>query len=392
MTKSVRWLTVAAVTALVGVACASSTTSTPPAGGGTSGAPASIGPGEGELNLVAWAGYTQPAWVKPFEQQTGCQVNAKYGTDSSDMVNLMRQGGGTVYDGVSASGDATNRLIANSDVAPIDISMFPDYADVMPSLQNPPHNTVDGVHYGVPYMWGPNLLLYNTDIVQPAPDSWSVVFQQDSPYAGKITAYDSPIYIADAALYLKATQPDLGIEDPYELTSDQLDAATALLKTQAGMIGKYWGVYTDEINGFDSGDMVVGTAWPVNQQYIEADKKVPVESTIPSEGVTGWADTWMMSSHAQHPNCMLMWMQYTLQADVQTQVAEFYGATPSNTASCPQLNKDLGQAADIYHCGDDDFLSKIALWKTPLADCGDGSSDCMDYTEWSNRWVDIRGG
>jgi putative spermidine/putrescine transport system substrate-binding protein len=390
MTKVVRLLAIAAVTALVAVACSNSTTSTP-AGGG-SGAPASIGPGEGELDLVAWAGYTEDDWVKPFEQETGCKVKVKYGNTSDDMVNLMRQGGGTVYDGVSASGDATNRLIANSDVAPIDISMFPDYADVMPTLQNPPHNTVDGVHYGVPYMWGPNLLLYNTDVVKPAPDSWSVVFEPNSPYSGKITAYDSPIYIADAALYLKATQPDLGIDDPYELTSDQLDAATELLKTQAGMIGKYWAVYTDEISGFDSGDMVVGTAWPVNQQYIEIDNKVPVESTIPSEGVTGWADTWMMSSHAQHPNCMLMWMQYTLQPDVQTQVAEFYGATPSNTASCSQLNKDLGKAADIYHCGDDQFLATVHLWKTPLADCGNGSQDCMDYAAWTEKWVEITGG
>ncbi len=390
MTKAVRLLAIAAVTALVAVACSNSTTSTPAAGG--SGAPASIGPGEGELDLVAWAGYTEDDWVKPFEQETGCKVKVKYGNTSDDMVNLMRQGGGTVYDGVSASGDATNRLIANSDVAPIDISMFPDYADVMPTLQNPPHNTVDGVHYGVPYMWGPNLLLYNTDVVKPAPDSWSVVFEPNSPYSGKITAYDSPIYIADAALYLKATQPDLGIDDPYELTSDQLDAATELLKTQAGMIGKYWAVYTDEISGFDSGDMVVGTAWPVNQQYIEIDNKVPVESTIPSEGVTGWADTWMMSSHAQHPNCMLMWMQYTLQPDVQTQVAEFYGATPSNTASCSQLNKDLGKAADIYHCGDDQFLATVHLWKTPLADCGNGSQDCMDYSAWTEKWVEITGG
>jgi putative spermidine/putrescine transport system substrate-binding protein len=390
MTKAVRLLAIAAVTAVVAAACGNSTTSTP-AGGG-SGAPASIGPGEGELDLVAWAGYTEDDWVKPFEQQTGCKVKVKYGNTSDDMVNLMRQGGGTLYDGVSASGDATNRLIANGDVAPVDISMFPDYADVMPSLQNPPHNTVDGVHYGVPYMWGPNLLLYNTDVVKPAPDSWGVVFEPNSPYSGKITAYDSPIYIADAALYLKATQPDLGIEDPYELTSAQLDAATELLKTQAGMIGKYWAVYTDEISGFDSGDMVVGTAWPVNQQYIEIDNKVPVESTIPTEGVTGWADTWMMSSHAQHPNCMLMWMQYTLQPDVQTQVAEFYGATPSNTASCPKLNKDLGKAADIYHCGDDQFLSTVALWKTPLADCGNGSSDCMDYAAWTEKWVEITGG
>jgi putative spermidine/putrescine transport system substrate-binding protein len=392
MTNMVRLIAVAAVTGLVAVACSNATTSTATAGGSGSGGPTTIGPGEGKLNLIAWAGYTEDDWVKPFEQQTGCKVTHKYGTDSSDMVNLMKQGGGTLYDGVSASGDASNRLIAGGDVAPIDISMFPEYANVMPSLQSPPHNTVDGVHYGVPYMWGPNFLLFNTDVVKPAPDSWEPVFDANSPYAGKVTAYNSPIYIADAALYLKSTQPDLGITDPYELTSDQLDAAVNLLKTQYTLIGKYWGVYTDEITGFDTGDMVIGTAWPVNQQYIQIDNKVPVQSVIPKEGVTGWADTWMMSSHAQHPNCMLMWMQYTLQPDVQTQVAEFYGATPSNTGSCTQLNKDLGSAAKIYHCGDDQFLSSIALWKTPQADCGNGSTDCMDYSAWTEKWLEIQSG
>jgi putative spermidine/putrescine transport system substrate-binding protein len=393
MTKAVRLLSLAAVMGLVAIACSNNSSTSTSAGGGTSGgAPASIGPGEGHLSLVAWAGYTEDSWVKPFEQDTGCKVDVKYGTDSADMVNLMTQGGGTLYDGVSASGDASNRLIAGGDVAPIDISMFPEYANVMPSLQNPAHNTVNGVHYGVPYMWGPNFLLYNTDVVKPAPDSWGSVFDANSPYAGKVTAYNSPIYIADAALYLKATQPDLGITDPYELTSDQLDAAVNLLKTQYGLIGKYWGVYTDEIKGFDSGDMVIGTAWPVNQQYIELDNKVPVESVVPKEGVTGWADTWMMSSHAPDPNCMMMWMQYTLQPDVQTQVAEFYGATPSNTKSCPQLNKDLGKAADIYHCGDDAYLASIALWKTPQADCGNGSSDCMDYSAWTEKWLEIQSG
>jgi putative spermidine/putrescine transport system substrate-binding protein len=392
MNKTVRVLAAAAVLGLVAAACSNSSSSS--GGASSSGATpvSSIGPGEGALSLIAWPGYTEDGWVKPFEQETGCKVDVKYGNTSDDMVNLMKQGGGTLYDGVSASGDASNRLIAGGDVAPIDTNMFADYANVMPSLQAPPHNTVNGVHYGVPYMWGPNLLLFNTDVVSPAPDSWNVVFDTSSPYAGKVTAYDSPIYIADAALYLKATQPDLGITDPYELTSDQLDAAVNLLKGQAGMIGKYWALYTDEIKGFNSGDMVVGTAWPVNQQYIELDNKVPVESVIPKEGVTGWADTWMMSANAPHPNCMLMWMQYTLQADVQTQVAEFYGATPSNSASCDQLNKDLGSAAKIYHCGDDAFLSQVALWKTPLADCGNGSQDCTDYATWTSKWVEVRGG
>ena len=404
MRRTVRALAAIGALTLVAAACNNNNNSGGGGGGSSSG---SAGPtlakydpsaqGEGQLNLIAWPGYTQKSWVKPFEDQTGCNVTVKYGNTSDEMVNLMRSGGGTQYDGVSASGDATNRLIAAGDVAAIDTSSFPDYTDVMQTLQAPPHNTVDGIHYGVPYMWGPNILMYNTDVVKTPPTSWDVVFETQlngspNPYAGKVTAYDSPIYIADAAMYLAAHQPDLKITDPYELTQDQLNAATDLLKQQSGMVKKYWAVYTDEIDGFESGDMVVGTAWPVNQSIIVADKKVPVASVIPSEGVTGWADTWMMSSHAQHPNCMLAWMNYTLHPDVQTAVAEYYGATPSNTASCAQLNKDLGADAANYHCGDDAFLSQVKLWKTPLSDCGDDRGQtCVDYSTWTTAWQDVRG-
>src|SRR6266545_1216175 len=332
-------IAVAGVIALLAAACGEEEATSPGGGGGPT-VIDSIGPTEGALSLIAWPGYTEKSWVKPFEQETGCEVTVKYGNTSDEMVNLMRQQGGSLHD-------------------------------------------------GVPYMWGPNFLMYNTDEVTQTPSSWDVVFEPGSLYAGKVTAYDSPIYIADAAMYLMTHQPDLGISDPYELTQEQLDAAVELLKGQAGMISKYWAVYTDEIDGFESGDMVIGTAWPVNQQYVE---KVPVESVIPSEGVTGWADTWMMSSNAQHPNCMLKWMEYTLRSDVQEDVAEFYGATPSNTESCPKLAKALGDAAAIYHCGDEEILASVFLWKTPLSDCGDDRGNvCLDYATWTNAWTEIRG-
>jgi putative spermidine/putrescine transport system substrate-binding protein len=401
MTKLFRALAVISVLALVAAACGSESDG---GGGGATGSegPAvvdSIGEGEGALSLIAWPGYTQKDWVKPFEDETGCKVDVKYGNTSDDMVNLIRNNPGQ-YDGVSASGDATNRLIASGDVSAIDPALFPELSDVIPSLNpstgsNIAHYVVDGQVYGVPYMYGPNFLMFNTDVVTTPPTSWDVVFEPQidgapNPYAGKVTAYDSAIYIADAALYLKTHQPDLGITDPYELTSDQLDAATELLKQQADMVSKYWAIYTDEIDGFDTGDMVIGTAWPVNQQYIT---KVPVDNVIPSEGVTGWADTWMLTSDAPHPNCMLKWMQYTLHPDVQVQVALYYGATPSNAASCPALDKKLADAAAIYHCGDDEFLSALALWKTPLAECGDDrGATCMDYNAWTEKWLSVRGG
>jgi putative spermidine/putrescine transport system substrate-binding protein len=400
-------LAVLGVLVLVATGCAGNDETA--GGGGGSGATAgpkaySYDPnaqGEGALSLIAWPYYTEKGIVKPFEKETGCEVSVKYGNTSDQMVNLMRQQGGTLYDGVSASGDATLRLIANGDVAPVDVDSFTDYANVMASLQAPPHNTVDGVHYGVPYEWGPNVLMYNTDVVDPAPTSWDVAFEASSPYKGKVTAYDSPIYIADAAMYLKTHQPDLDITDPYELTQDQFDAAVELLKQQSQLISKYWALYTDEIDGFESGDMVVGTAWPVNQNLLLSDAKVSVASTTPTEGVTGWADTWMMSSHAQHPVCMMKWMNYTLSDDVQSFTAVAFGATPSVATACDRLQSDLadaygkdiaGEIYPVYHCGEDDYLKSIYLWKTPLPDCGDDRGQtCVDYSAWTTAWTEIRG-
>jgi putative spermidine/putrescine transport system substrate-binding protein len=361
--------------------------------------PQSIGPSETALNLIAWTGYVESGktdpkvdWVTPFTTATGCKINVKFADTSDEMVTLMRQGGGTQYDGVSASGDATNRLIAHGDVAEVNTSLIPDFKDVIQSLQSPRHNTINGHHYGVPYMYGPNVLMYNTSKVSPAPTSWKDTWEKSSPYSGKIAAYDSPIFIADAALYLKAHTKSLGITDVYELTSKQLDAAIALLKQQAPMIKKYWAATTDETDPFSSGDMVIGTAWPYQVSFLKSENK-PVAAVVPSEGATGWADTWMMSAHAQHPNCMYQWMKWTETAAVQDQVAEFYGATPSNTKSCDLLRQHIGASADSdYHCGDNTFLKNIALWKTPLQECGDSrGATCTDYTVWQQKWQEVRG-
>jgi putative spermidine/putrescine transport system substrate-binding protein len=369
-------------------------------GGGGSNLPTSIGEGEGSLNLIAWNGYVEsgendPAydWVTDFEKDTGCKVKVKYGDTSDEMVTLMRQGGGSVYDGVSASGDASNRLISGGDVAEINMDLIEGYDDVMSSLQSPGHNTVADKHYGVPYLWGPNVLMYNTDVVPEEPTSWDVTWEADSPYAGQITAYDSPIFIADAALYLKTHNPDLGITDPYELSPEQLDAAVELLKEQSGAIGKYWAAYSDEIDGFTAGDLAIGTSWPYQVGVLQADN-VPVEATIPEEGVTGWADTWMMSANAPHPNCFYKWMNWSLTPEVQSEAGAWFGGTPSITTACPLLEKQLGKdvSKNTYHCGDDSFLSEIALWKTPVTDCGDDRGDtCADYTEWTQRWQEVRG-
>jgi putative spermidine/putrescine transport system substrate-binding protein len=304
-----------------------------------------------------------------------------------------------VYDGVSASGDATNRLIANGDVAEINPALIPDWNNIAEFLQSPPHNTVNGKHYGVSHGWGGNSLMYRTDKVSPAPTSWDVVFDQAkaTAYKGKITDYDSPIYIADAALYLKAHRPELGITDVYELTQPQFDAAVQLLKDQHPLVGKYWSLYTDEIDNFTTGASVVGTTWPYQVNTLKG-AGVKVEAVVPSEGMTGWADTWMMSAHATHPNCMYLWMGWMVTKEVQAQVAESFGEAPANPQACEILDAgNLGPYAlkdfcTAYRVNDKTFYDAISFWKTPLADCGDSRGQtCIDYSIWTQKWTEIKG-
>lgn len=367
---------------------------------GTSGAPtelepaSSVGEGEGELNLIAWPGYAEdgsndPAidWVTPFEQQSGCAVNIKIGNTSDEMVQLMRSG---QYDGVSASGDATLRLIYAGDVAPVNTDLTPNYATVVPFLKDKPWNSVDGKMYGVPHGWGANLLMYNSDVVKDAPDSWGAVFPGSAELKGKVTAYDSPIYIADAALYLSKTKPELGIKDPYSLSTEQLEAAADLLKQQKENIGEYWSDYTKEVQAFESGTTVIGTTWQVIANTIEADNKVPIETVLPKEGSTGWSDTWMLSAKAAHPNCMYKWMDYIISPEANAQVAEYFGEAPAQTKSC-DLTSDKAHC-ETYHATDEQYAAQIHYWTTPQTKCVDGSGDnCTSYDEWVNKWQEIKG-
>jgi len=387
-------VTLAACAALV-AACSSSTNS----GGGTASPTkqeplSSIGAGEGQLNLVSWPGYAEDGsndpkvdWVHPFEQETGCKVNIKIGNTSDEMVQLMRTG---QYDGVSASGDATLRLIYAGDVAPVNTDLVPNYATISDFLKNKEWNSVDGQMFGIPHGWGANLLMYNTDVVKDAPDSWGAVFPGAPEYKGKVTAYDSPIYIADAALYLSKTKPELGIKNPYALTSEQLDAATELLKTQHGNIGEYWSDYTKAVQAFESGTSVIGTSWQVIANMLTSDDKVKIATVLPKEGSTGWSDTWMLASKATHPNCMYKWMDYITSPKVNAAVAEYFGEAPAQTKAC-EFTTDKNFCA-TYHATDADYAKQISYWTTPQKQCVDGSGDnCTAYSEWVDKWQQIKG-
>jgi putative spermidine/putrescine transport system substrate-binding protein len=386
-------IAVASVAALILAGCSSSNDAATSSGVPDVPMMETLGAGEGQVNLVAWAGYVENGstdknvdWVTGFEKETGCKVNVKTGATSDDMVALMKTG---EYDVVSASGDASLRLIYGGDVAPVNTDLIPNYADIFDNLKLQQWNSVDGVSYGVPHGRGANLLAYNTDVVKPAPTSWGAVFDANSPYKGKITAYDSPIYIADAALYLMSTQPDLGIKYPYALDQKQFDAAIELLKAQKPLIGEYWGDYLKHVASLKSGGTVLGTTWQVNINLAKSEG-TKVEGIKPSEGSTGWSDTWMISSKAKNPNCAYMWMNHIASPAANADVAEWFGEAPSNAKSC-DLTADKNHCA-TFHAADDAYWKDVYYWNTPTEACLDGRTDvkCIPYAEWVKAWSSLR--
>ncbi|MFF2486843.1 ABC transporter substrate-binding protein [Microbacterium sp. NPDC058062] len=350
-----------------------------------------LGDYEDGVSIIAWAGYVEDGsnspdydWVTGFEEKTGCQVTSKTFNTSDEAVNLMKTG---EYDVVSASGDASLRLIAAGDVQPVNVDLIPSYAGIYDFLKDQPWNTVDGEHYGVPHGYGANLLLYNTDVVTPAPTSWDVVFDKAADHTGRITAYDNPIYIADAAVYLMAHQPDLGIENPYALDETQFQAAVDLLKEQRQHVGEYWSDYLKEVQAFETGDSVAGTTWQVIQNVL-AGEGATTDVVLPDEGATGWSDTWMISSTTKSPNCSYAWLDWISSPEVNGVATSYFGEAPSSQAAC-----DYREDCEAYHAGDADYASQIWYWTTPIAECLDGRTDveCMDYSAWTEAWSEIKG-
>lgn len=357
----------------------------------------SVGPGEGQVNIVAWPGYiergeTDPAfdWVTTFEEATGCKVNIKTANTSDEMVALMNEGG---FDLVTASGDASLRLIAGKRVQEINTDLIPSWSAVDDRLKDAPWHTVDGKHYGTPYMWGPNVLMYNTEVFKEAPDSWSVVFEETTlpdgqSNKGRVQAYDGPIYIADAALYLMAHKPELGITSPYELNQEQYDAALDLLRGQRQLVGRYWHDAFIQMDDFKNEGVVASGSWPFQVNILKSEGQ-PIASVIPSEGATGWADTTMMHADAANPNCAYQWMEHSLASNLQSDLAVWFGANPSVPAACTD-GRGMLDAAGCTANGMDDF-ERINFWTTPVSKC-ESQGECVPYYRWVSDYIGVIGG
>jgi putative spermidine/putrescine transport system substrate-binding protein len=357
-----------------------------------------VGDGEGQLNIVAWAGYIERGetdkaydWVTKFEASTGCKVNVKTANTSDEMVALMNEGG---FDLVTASGDASLRLIAGKRVQPINTDLIPSWSKIDPRLQNASWHTVDGTHYGTPYLWGPNVLMYNTDVFKEAPTSWNVVFEKmDLPDGksneGRVQAYDGPIHIADAAQYLMFHKPELKITSPYELNEEQYAAALDLLRGQRELVGRYWHDAFIQMDDFKNEGVVASGSWPFQVGLLQSEGQ-PVASVIPQEGATGWADTTMLHVDAANPNCAYKWMEHTLSSNLQSDLSVWFGGNPVVPAAC--TDKSGMQTAEGCTANGMDDFEKIRFWTTPVANCSQGEGACVPYYRWVSDYIGVIGG
>ncbi|MDO8325562.1 MAG: ABC transporter substrate-binding protein [Cypionkella sp.] len=357
-----------------------------------------VGASEGQLNIVAWAGYIERGetdkaydWVTKFEADSGCKVSVKTANTSDEMVALMNEGG---FDLVTASGDASLRLIAGKRVQPINTALIPSWSKIDPRLQDASWHTVDGVHYGTPYLWGPNVLMYNTEVFKEPPTSWNVVFEKmDLPDGksneGRVQAYDGPIHIADAAQYLMFHKPELKITSPYELNEEQYAAALELLRVQRTLVGRYWHDAFIQMDDFKNEGVVASGSWPFQVGLLQSEK-LPIASVIPQEGATGWADTSMLHAEAANPNCAYKWMEHTLASNLQSDLSVWFGGNPVVPAACTD-GSGMQTAEGCTANGLDDF-DKIRFWTTPVANCSQGEGACVPYYRWVSDYIGVIGG
>jgi putative spermidine/putrescine transport system substrate-binding protein len=341
---------------------------------------AGLAPAEGRLDLIAFPGYAEAGgddprvnWVTPFVQKTGCKVHVRTVHSSTELLDVVDAGG---HDGVAAFGDVTQVLTGGREVQSIDTSLIPDYDAVYPTLKTLPQNLERGRIVGIPHGRGPTMLLWRTDLVRPAPTSWSVL--EDPRYAGRVGLYDAAITLAGVAIRL-------GYRNPYQLGAAQFRRVVRAAAAQSAAVGAYWQDTTSALADYSGGNAIVGEVTPRVAALLRADE-VPVATTVPRGG-TARSASWMLLSGARHPGCMYRWLDYIVSGKANAASARYLHEAPATPAACAYMS------CTPVHAGDEAWWSRLSFWRTPQKDCHDRrGASCVDWFDWSDAWALIRSG
>lgn len=308
------------------------------------------------LNLLVWEGYADPSYVKAFEEENHCRVSASYMGSSDDLVSKLRGGSAGIYDVISPSSDVATMIASAGLAAPLDISKIPSYRQLSPQLTSLPLVKVNRQTYGVPFMWGPNPLLYDTSFFAKAPDSWSSFW--DPKLRGKLSVWDDLSTVYMAAQVLGYDKPDPS--QLYNLTDDQLEAVRKKLLELKPNVRKIWVTGGELTNLFQNHEIVAAMGWPLNTNQLKK-ANFPIAEIIPKENTTGWIDHLMITAGSDNKDLAYKFLEYMVEAKTQKLVTDVTHYTPANPQAGRFMNADQRQS---LHLDDvEDYQKHIYFWQ-----------------------------
>jgi spermidine/putrescine-binding protein len=308
------------------------------------------------LSLLVWEGYADPSFVRPFEEAHHCKIVASYMGQSDELVAKLRGGSASNYDVISPSSDVATSIARAGLAAPLDLSKFPSYNQLSAKLRNSPLVKINSQTYGVPFVWGPNPLLYDTTAFPQPPDSWSVLW--DPKYKGKISLWDELSSIYMAAQVLGFDQPD-----PYQiynLSDDQLEAVKKKLIDLKPNVRKYWSTGGELTNLFQNHEIIAAMGWPLMTSQLRK-LNFPIGETIPKENTTGWIDHLVITAASQHKELAAQFVEYMIQAQTQKKVTDVTGYSPANPQSTNFMTET--EKKNLHMDDPDAYMQRIYFWQ-----------------------------
>lgn len=308
------------------------------------------------LNLLVWEGYADPSFVHAFEEQNHCKVSASYMGSSDELVAKLRGGSAGNYDIISPSSDVATSIATSALAAPLDLSKLPSYSQLSPTLTSLPLVRSNNQIYGVPFMWGPNPLLYDTTVFPQPPTSWSVLW--DSKYRGKISAWDDLSTLYMAAQLLGYDKPDPS--HLYNLTDAELDAVKNKLLELKPNIRKMWSTGGELTNLFQNHEIVAAMGWPLMTNQLHKIN-FPVGEIIPKENTTGWIDHLMITAGSENQDLAYKFLEYMIEAQTQKSVTDVTGYTPANSHAAQFMSPD--QVKSLHLDDVENYQKRIYFWE-----------------------------
>jgi len=308
------------------------------------------------LNLLVWEGYADPSYVKAFEEQCGCKVSASYMGSSDELVAKLRGGSASNYDVISPSSDVATMIATTGLAAPLDLTKLPSYGQLAPKLTSLPLVKTNGQVYGVPFMWGPDPLIYDTTVFSTPPASWNVLW--DAKYKGKISVWDdlSTVYMAAQVLGYDKPSPD----QLYNLTDEQLEAVKKKLLELKPNVRKMWSTGGELTNLFQNHEVVAAMGWPLMTNQLRKSG-YPAGETIPQENTTGWIDHLMITSASENKELAQKFLEFMIQAQTQKKVADVTGYTPANPQAAQLMSED--QRKSLHLDDVDNYQKRLYFWQ-----------------------------